>query len=121
MAETLAHHRYYGIPAEDAMPRTFVALEVKLQAALDLRNGKVRQRLRISGKHLLTIDWRSEANTGGEPLTQRIGRAIHVEGWEGLVVPSAADPQGHNLVLFPDNLMPDSKLDIRNVERLEAR
>src|SRR5437763_631733 len=36
MAETLAHNRYYGIPIEDAMPRTFVAIEVKLKSVLDL-------------------------------------------------------------------------------------
>ena len=28
MAETFAHHRYYNIPVEDAMPRTFVAVDV---------------------------------------------------------------------------------------------
>src|SRR5437763_13148806 len=30
MAETLAHHRYYGIAVEEAMPRTFVAVQAKL-------------------------------------------------------------------------------------------
>lgn len=45
MAETLAHYRYYGIPVEDAMPRTFVAIVVRLQAVLDLRKGAVRKRL----------------------------------------------------------------------------
>src|SRR4051794_3303894 len=45
MAETLAHNRYYGIPIEDAMPRTFLAIAAKMATVLDLRDGKVRQRL----------------------------------------------------------------------------
>jgi RES domain-containing protein len=30
MRETLAHHRYYGIPLHRALPRTFVAIELSL-------------------------------------------------------------------------------------------
>lgn len=30
MAETLAHNRYYGIPQQDALPRTFVAIAANL-------------------------------------------------------------------------------------------
>jgi RES domain-containing protein len=56
MAETLAHNRYYGIPAEDAMPRTFVALGVTLQAVLDFRLGLVRQRIQVSSDRILTVD-----------------------------------------------------------------
>src|SRR4051812_45302806 len=41
MAETLANNRYYGIPVEDAMPRTFVAIGAALQAVLDFRQGSV--------------------------------------------------------------------------------
>src|SRR5262245_14020957 len=37
MAETLAHNRYYGFPIEEAMPRTFVAINATLTATLDLR------------------------------------------------------------------------------------
>ena len=71
LAETLAHHRYYGIPIEDAMPRTFVAIQVKLQSVLDFRDGKVRQRLQVSESRILTIDWRKEVDEGREPITQR--------------------------------------------------
>ena len=31
MAETLAHNLYFRIPIEEAMPRTFVAVGIKLQ------------------------------------------------------------------------------------------
>jgi RES domain-containing protein len=48
MAEALAHHRYYGIPVEEAMPRTFVAIQAQLGQVLDFRNGSIRQRLQLS-------------------------------------------------------------------------
>ena len=120
MAETLAHNRYYGVPVEDAMPRTFVAIEVTVQALLDLRSGDVRRRLQVSLDRILTVDWRAEALTGREPVTQTIGRAAHAGPWEGLIVPSAADPDGHNLLIFPDKLNTDhgSTLRVVNADRL---
>jgi RES domain-containing protein len=103
MAETLAHNRYYGVPVEDAMPRTFVAIDVKLKTVLDLRDGKVRQRLQVSEAQILTVDWRKEVKAGREPITQRLGRAAHAGGWEGLIVPAAADPAGHKLSFAVSN------------------
>src|ERR1700675_2190231 len=48
MAEALAHSRYFGIPVEDAMPRTFVAIEARLQSVVDLLSGSVRRRMQVS-------------------------------------------------------------------------
>ena len=118
MAETLAYNRYFGEPIEDAMPRTFVAIRVRLQKVLDLRDAKVRQRLQVSAAKLLQIDWRQEMHHGREPITQRVGRAAHASGWEGLIVPSAADPSGHNLLCFPDCLLTGSGMTILNAEEL---
>ncbi|HLW65477.1 MAG TPA: RES family NAD+ phosphorylase, partial [Gemmataceae bacterium] len=47
MAETLASNRYYGLPVEDAMPRVFVAVRVRLKRVLDLRDRTIRRRLQI--------------------------------------------------------------------------
>jgi RES domain-containing protein len=118
MAETLAHNRYFGIPIEDVMPRTFVALHVHLHAVLDFREGQVRQRLQVSLDRILTVDWRMEAKAGLQPITQAIGRAGFEIGLEGLIVPSAADPRGDNLVVFPDNLHANSKIQVLNPDRL---
>ena len=118
MAETLAHNRYYGVPIEGAMPRTFVAIQVKLKSVLDLRDGRVRQRLQVSETQILTVDWRTEARLGREPITQRLGRAVHVLAWEGLIVPSAADPVGHNLLIFPDRLEANGAMVLLNPNRL---
>ena len=85
MAETLAHNRYYGISAEDAMPRTFVAIAAKLHAVLDFRDGNVRRRLQVSQKRILAVDWRKDVRAGREPITQKIGQAAYEAGWEGLI------------------------------------
>ncbi len=118
MAETLAHHRYYRIPIEDAMPRTFVALEASLRAVLDFRLGPVRQRLQVSLERVLVVDWRKEVRAAQEPITQTIGRAALEIGLEGLIVPSAADPKGHNLLVFPGNLQSDSEIRVLHADRL---
>jgi len=118
MVETLANNRYYGIPVEDAMPRTFVAIAVSLQAVLDFRGGLVRQRLQVSLDRILTADWRKESRAGREPITQTIGRAASEVGLEAIIAPSAVDPKGHNLVVFPNNLHADSEIRVLNADRL---
>ena len=118
MAETLAHHRYYGLPVEDAMPRMFVAMEARLRSVLDFRRGSVRQRIRVSLDRIMTLDWRKEVRAGRDPITQTIGRAASQLGWEGMVVPSAADPKGCNLLVFPQNLQSGSEVRVLHPDRL---
>ena len=120
MAETLAHHRYYGILVEDAMPRTFVALVVKLKAVLDLRQSSVRQRLHVALDSVLTVDWRKEVLAGRMPVTQAIGQAAFHVGLEALIVPSAADLQGSNLLVFPANLPRGNGIRVMNADRLAS-
>lgn len=118
MEETLAHYYYYGVPLQQAMPRTFVAIAAKLQTVLDLRDGTIRQRLRVSLDRMLEVDWRKEVHEGGVPITQALGRAAFEVGMEGLVVPSAADPNGHNLLVFPANMNVGSELSVLNAGSL---
>lgn len=118
MAETLANNRYYGIPIEDAMPRTFVAIGVKVKSLLDLRLGVVRRRLQVSADRILTMDWRAEVKAKREPITQLLCRAAHAGPWEGMIVPSAADLAGHNLLIFPDKLGPKSEMRVLNTDKL---
>ena len=120
MAESLAHHRYYGLPVEDAMPRTFVAIDADLHHVLDFRDGQIRKRLQVSEERILTIDWRRELQTGHQPITHTIGRAAYEIGWEGVIVPSAAHSSGHNLLVFPDNLQSISRIAVQNPNRLET-
>lgn len=118
MAETLYRNRSFGLPVEDLMPRTFVAVCVKLAKVLDLRDGHVRQRLQVSVAKLLRVDWRAEVHAGRLPMSQQVGRAAHATRWEGLIVPSAADRGGHNLLTFPDGLGPSSEITLLNADEL---
>ena len=70
MTETLAHYRYFGIPIEEAMPRVFVGIHVKVSNVLDLRAPGVVRRVGVSRSRLLTIDWRRELSLGHVPVTQ---------------------------------------------------
>jgi RES domain-containing protein len=118
MAETLAQSRYFGIPIEESMPRVFVATVVNLHSVLDLRQGLVRQRLQVSQDRILAVDWRKEVHAGRVPITQLIGQAAAEIGLEGLIVPSAADHKGHNLLVFPENLATSSSATVLHAERL---
>jgi RES domain-containing protein len=120
MAEALANNRYFRIPIEDAMPRTFVAIEASIETAIDFRSGPVRQRIQVALNRILAVDWRKEVRAGREPITQLIGKAASEVGVEAMIVPSAANPQGHNLLVFPPNLRPGSTVRVLNSDRLST-
>jgi RES domain-containing protein len=85
---------------------------------LDLTDGTVRHSLGVSDKRLLRCDWRAETQSGKTPLTQAIGLGVYPAGFEGLLVRSAADPNGQNLVVFVENLHPGSTLAIVAADQL---
>ncbi len=115
MAETLAHHRYYGLPIENVMPRVFVAIEVNLRSVVDLRSPFVLRRLGLSTRELLHVDWRRQMRAGLVPRTHAIGAAVDAVGCEGLIVPSAV-ARGHNLVVFPERLTVPSFVRLHTME-----
>lgn len=115
MAETLAHVRYYGLPEQTAMPRVFWAIQASLSRVLDLGSPSVRRRLAISLGRLRDEDWRRAATTPAGSLTQALGRAAFLAGFEGLLAPSAARRKGTNLVVYPANLRRQSYLWISKV------
>lgn len=102
--------RYYGLPVESALPRVFAAIGADLSTVLDLTDGTVRQRLRISLDRMTGEDWRRMNASGKEALTQAIGRAAFEAGFEGFIVPSAQDKRGQNLAVFQEKLLPGSGL-----------
>ncbi len=120
--ESLAHHRYYGIPVEQALPRVLVAVQIQLQHVLDLTRQPVRRRLGLTRQQLLQENWRLSNSASQEALTQALGRLAYATiWWEGLLVPSAADPGGVNIVFFPGNVRPpESFFWIVNREQLPA-
>jgi RES domain-containing protein len=110
LEEVKGWSRYYGLQPEAALPRVFAAIEADLSETLDLMDGAIRQRLQVSLERMTREDWRAANERGREALTQAIGRAAFEAEFEGLVVPSAQDPEGGNLLVFPDKLLDRSKL-----------
>jgi RES domain-containing protein len=121
LAEAFAHHRYYGFAVEKALPRVLVSIQVRLQRVLKLTDRRVSRTLGITRGQLVGEDWRACNRGGKEALTQAVGRLAWDAGWEGLVLPSAANPDGMNLVVFPGNLLPPrSYLLLINRDQLPA-
>jgi RES domain-containing protein len=113
LAEALAHFRHYRIPEADAMPRVLAALDVQVEALADLTHALARRTLRVSRRRMRAERWREASANGREALTQAIGRAAFEAGLEGLLVPSAPDRRGTNLLVFPARLRPGSRLRVR--------
>jgi len=118
MAETLAHVRYYALPEHAAMPRVFVAIEVKVERVIDLRSHRTQQSLGVTVATMMGSDWRASLNapTGEQPcVTQLIGRLASNAKLHGMLVPSAAHPGGSNLVVFPANLTSKCILKVKQL------
>ncbi len=120
LEETLAHARYYGLPINTSMPRTFVAIHVELSRVLDLTAGRNLQSLRVSEQRMLECDWRKVGAAGREPVTQRIGRLAAEANLEAILVRSSADNDGSNLVVFSDNLWTTSRVSVVSPDRLST-
>lgn len=99
------------------LPRTVVAIRVRLNLVLDLINAAIRRRLRLK-KADLYEDWEYSQNVlDSESLTQQIGRYARDAHFEALCAPSCL-VEGRNLVVFPDRVASTSMLEIINVESL---
>ncbi len=120
MAETLAHVRYYGLPVHSVMPRTFIAIEAKLEKVLDLTDKRVQKSGKFRNSRFAAVDWRAELDQGRIPITQAVGLAALELGLEGIIVPSSASPGELNLVCFVDNLTDSSQLKLLSPENLDA-
>jgi RES domain-containing protein len=103
LAEALAHHRSQLIPDVEASPLTLAGFRVRVQRLLNLTDRHIRRLLGVSAGQLRQ-PWRPLQHTGQEALTQAIGRLAHEHGLQGLLVSSAVQRRGRNLVLFPDYL-----------------
>jgi RES domain-containing protein len=107
-----------GVPPWMALPLVLTALEVDLQPALDLTDGRVRRVLRVSRDRMLFEPWWLQQNQGREALTQAIGRLARGNGFVAILVPSAARPQGANVVIYPDRITANGRLTVVNPDRL---
>ena len=111
--ETLAASRRKNLPDSRALPRALVCVGVQLQRVLDLTDGQVRQACRVSGKRMVSERWWSENFHDRDALTQACGRAAARVGFAGILAPAAADrPHGVNVIVFPDNLLAGSLVNV---------
>lgn len=112
LAEIRLYSQRAGVPIDQLMPRFFVALRVRLTRLLNISDGRIRRRLRISLDRMLLEKWWNSQAAGSEALTQAVGRLAWEAGAEGLLVPSAAKPSAFNVVVFPGNLTESSELSV---------
>jgi RES domain len=114
MAEYLAQNRRHGLPDHAAMPAVTTGVHLELRRVFDLNNRVVRRALRLT---------RTSMTTGShdpgpvEHMTQAVGRLAWSEGYEAILVPSAARLLSTNIVVFPDHLKPGQMSPI-NADRL---
>ncbi len=100
----------FGFSLSSMQPRVTAGAKVILQRVLDLTSPAKRRRIGFSRTELVTEDWHSIQLAGDESWTQAIGRGALKAGYEGLLVPSARNPKGTNLVIFPENLNAGSSI-----------
>ena len=86
----------------DYSNRTMHSYDAKLDNMLDLTNPKVRKQLGVKKKDLLTNDYRKNV---GSATTHQMGEYALKNGYNGLVVPSARNPGGNNIVIFDPGLI----------------
>jgi len=114
LAESLSQVRRGTLPDAKALPRMIVCIRVRVSKALDLTDGKIRQRLGVSEARMTdATKWKQDNYHNHESLTQAIGRAAFSAGFEAMVAPSAADrPHGVVIVVFPEKLLTGSLLTV---------
>ena len=75
-AEALSAVRYYGFPDSRAAPLVFVTGKIQLSRVIDMRDGKMRQKLKIAKTEICETDWRFENSHGHQSFTQAWGASI---------------------------------------------
>jgi len=116
LSEALATYRHYGIPVPSDLHIVVRAIHVEARSFLDLREGDVRQAIRVSEERLLSARWEQENADGREAVSQAVGRAAAEAGFSGLIAPSAAVPHATNTVVFVDFLGPNGSVALGTAE-----
>lgn len=109
---------YRGFPMTAITPRVTAAAKVALSKVLDLTDSKILKALGFTQKTLIQEDWRALQKAGEESWTQAIGRGSGIAKFEALIVASARNRDGKNIVIFPQSLSNASKIDILGIDQL---
>jgi len=89
-----------------------VGLRFTMSLMLDLEDDATWRHLSLSRRAVLGEAWHAVQEQGGQARSQRLGSLAALAGFEALRVPSAQDPAGWNLVVFPDALREASALEV---------
>jgi len=108
----------FGFSLTTIMPRVTAGASVSLGKVLDLTDAKVRSQIGFTLKELVEEDWKAIQADGDESWTPAIGRGCHDAGFEGLIVPSAQNEDGKNIVIFPKKLAKTSKIRVLGADQL---
>lgn len=108
----------FGFKADNIRPRVMAGAKLKLRRLLDLTDATVRRKLGFRLDELTEEDWRAIQSAGEESWSQAIGRGCRSAGFEGLIVPSARNRRGKNVVVFPDKLDTRSSVELMAKEEL---
>ncbi|OFW02904.1 MAG: hypothetical protein A3G20_09220 [Acidobacteria bacterium RIFCSPLOWO2_12_FULL_59_11] len=98
----------------NADPKSYgmAVVSVRLRRIADLTEPSVQARYGIDRRGLTGLDYE---------LCQKLTRRLRAEGFEGLWTFSKADsPGGRQLVIFLDQLQPDSSIRVSGVEPVAA-
>lgn len=108
---------HFGIRKPGKAPRVLVEIHVELENVADLS----RMQALFPWPQLdelLSENWESINAAGRETLAQAIGRALFSLGFSALIVPSAQDRRGRNLVWFPENCQLTDQIEITGEQEL---
>ena len=108
--------------ARDVRTGVLLRIHCRLARVLDLRDARAREQLRVSLASLLGpwLPWTAESGAGMRHAlapSQRLGLAVY-EGrrFEAILYPSAKDPRGSCLAIFPDRLRRGSRVRVHDPE-----
>lgn len=87
-------------------PRLLVTVEVELEAIVDLTNPDTQSALGVAHEDLVAV-----GSARSLQVTRSIARAVREAGLEGLIAPSAMNPEKTNLVLFAENRRAASRIE----------
>jgi RES domain-containing protein len=118
LKESRRVYDYYGIRKPRNNPRVSVELIAKLNRIVDLSK---LQTIMDSPtiEEMLNEDWEKLNESSVETIAQSLGRVILELNYEGLIAPSSRDSRGRNLIWFPDQLLPESQIEIIGQEKLK--
>lgn len=118
-AESTEHHRHYGLPIWQAMPKVTVAVAVRTSRAINLTDAANAASFPVTMADLLREDWHAAMNNGQQALAQAVGLAAFNARIHLLIVESKARPGARNAVVFPQLFTAPNILEIKDALLLE--